>query len=708
MASMSKLVARGFEETLQDCIEGIQNIPVDRRKAPAFVVVPYQGNHDRGNLPTAPAALANPSPLTTTFLLTTPSSNHKRTQSAPTLLATSLTNDMNRANLYGAPPRAAPPSPVADIRLKKPAVRVARPAGPAGSASGTPGRSNDAVRSSGSPGHTNGFARPVMATSKAEDGPAPLKATANAMSATPADADSEDSESDHDDLTADFMARVAASAALTKKLGPTLAAAPARGGLSVAQANASADSTNATLSFPPGVKVEEPTQKDKLPVIQEEPVQAAPAPSSSAEPVVEKSQARIAEGTADVAAAAAVDMDVESELTKTGASSVNLSNEDLIHQFLVIEREYMRKATEFITRECEDLEREYVRKGAELLTSLPENVGATGGLIKKVTSKLLRPYAAEAVLEPDAVEGLKSRYVAAIASFLENTRDVSKGTTPITKDHVKELLIEVSGNFIHLSAVFAEQGLMSAGNLDQLIGLAKAIESVHQGSDSAPTTLPVTSPKDSLDSAKSWPAREQRKNGPTYRTCILVGLPPQLSLNEVQALIWGGRVESIQLTKPGPGKALVKFLTAEGCEKYFKATENGINIPGSKSVVLVEKAPAPNSVNDVVQNCTDGEATRCVRVWDADDDWNATALTSLAKGKSQPKREVDQIKRGSNLAGRKYIEFRFASIYNALNFKRQLMDDEEFEHCTIIYAPDPCETSKGIHIKDDDETRGFF
>jgi hypothetical protein len=62
---------------------------------------------------------------------------------------------------------------------------------------------------------------------------------------------------------------------------------------------------------------------------------------------------------------------------------------------------------------------------------------------------------------------------------------------------------------------------------------------------------------------------------------------------------------------------------------------------------------------------------------------------------------------------RYYIEFRFSNIYNALNFKRSLMDDEDWEHCTISYAPDPCETARGVHFKDEEEEEeandsGFF
>ena len=50
-----------------------------------------------------------------------------------------------------------------------------------------------------------------------------------------------------------------------------------------------------------------------------------------------------------------------------------------------------------------------------------------------------------------------------------------------------------------------------------------------------------------------------------------------------------------------------------------------------------------------------------------------------------------------------YIEFRFSNIYHALTFKRSLVTDEDWEHCTIGYAPDPCETARGIHLTDEDD-----
>lgn len=193
-------------------------------------------------------------------------------------------------------------------------------------------------------------------------------------------------------------------------------------------------------------------------------------------------------------------------------------------------------------------------------------------------------------------------------------------------------------------------------------------------------------------------------------------------MNQLQALVWGGRLESISLPEAGSDHALVKFLTPEACQAYLDATVNGIELEGDtkKTVIFVDKQPGPNSINDVIQNCIDGDASRCVRATGADDDWSDGALFLLAKGKQQIPRDVDRIRQSKTARGvsqgpgrfqaqtandsqHHIIEFRFGNIYHALNFKRYLTSDEEWEHCSIGYAPDPCEVASGVHDKDADE-----
>lgn len=135
------------------------------------------------------------------------------------------------------------------------------------------------------------------------------------------------------------------------------------------------------------------------------------------------------------------------------------------------------------------------------------------------------------------------------------------------------------------------------------------------------------------------------------RTILLSGVSWTKSIHNLQGCVWGGKLESIALPQPGSSFAMVKFLTVEGCQKFFDATANGIEIPDSKALVTVQKHQGPNSVNDVLKNCSEGDASRCVRVVDADSDWGDTALRRIAIGTSKIKREIDIIKRGKNAQG---------------------------------------------------------
>src|SRR5690242_17796114 len=103
----------------------------------------------------------------------------------------------------------------------------------------------------------------------------------------------------------------------------------------------------------------------------------------------------------------------------------------------------------------------------------------------------------------------------------------------------------------------------------------------------------------------------------------------------------------------GSEHAVVTFLTPEACQTYLDATENGIEVQGGpkSTVVFVDKQPAPNSINDVIQNCIDGDASRCIRATGADDDWSDGALFMLARGKQQIPRDVDRIKQGKTARG---------------------------------------------------------
>ncbi|KAH7374333.1 hypothetical protein BKA66DRAFT_422782 [Pyrenochaeta sp. MPI-SDFR-AT-0127] len=374
------------------------------------------------------------------------------------------------------------------------------------------------------------------------------------------------------------------------------------------------------------------------------------------------------------------------------------------------------KPTEDVSHE--DLENEYLRKASEYIHALPDSKGTTAYTFKVVAKKLHTSYVPDIKLDPESNEKLKARYVFAVINYVNQV--VKSGTKRLTADSVKQILEDNDGDFLSLCVTLVEEKYLALDNINELTDLCNAILDILPKSEptiktpircATPvmTTSIVEAPRaasgSSVDNMKAWPTQEKRDNAASYRTCILKGVKGVASINQLQALVWGGRLEAICMPETGADFAVVKFLTAEACQKYFEDTENGIEIAGDKkAVVFVERTAAPKSVNDVIRNCIEGNASRCVRAVGVDEDWSDLALMTIARGKSQVKRDVDRIKRGKTPRGYPFVEFRFANIYHALSLRRQLMDDEDWEKCTISYAPDPCEIARGVHYKDGDES----
>ncbi|PSN74119.1 hypothetical protein BS50DRAFT_580966 [Corynespora cassiicola Philippines] len=227
-----------------------------------------------------------------------------------------------------------------------------------------------------------------------------------------------------------------------------------------------------------------------------------------------------------------------------------------------------------------------------------------------------------------------------------------------------------------------------------------------------PNQQDLSKQQDPMDKfTADWPGQEKRDKGLSYRSCILKvkGVSPFHTIHEYQALVWGGRLENIQLAEidADNGHVKVMFLTDKGCQNYLKATENGIVVPDNNAIVFVEEVKMPTSINDNIKNCAESDASRCVRALHAEEDWTDSALMKIAVGRdtAKPKRTVDIIKHGKTISGANklqihYIEWRFSSILSALSFRRELLADEEWEHCNIAFATDPCETAKGPHFDD--------
>ncbi|KAE8826348.1 hypothetical protein CFE70_006684 [Pyrenophora teres f. teres 0-1] len=368
---------------------------------------------------------------------------------------------------------------------------------------------------------------------------------------------------------------------------------------------------------------------------------------------------------------------------------------------------------ERVGKSQEEFEAEYMRKASEYIDTLPVEQKSASHLIQVISKKLRSLYAKDK--NDQSKDSVKARFAFALFNYIKVIKKIPE---PCSVDSAKFLLEDADGDFIQLCAKLVEGKYISLQTLDDVSGIVTALLNTLPEADSSITTAtavrkvevidsvgvePVS--KDSVENIKGWPAPEKRENLAAQRTCILKGVSGVTSINQLQALVWGGRLESISMSETGPSTAVVKFLSPTDCDKYHKETANGIKVIGDmKTVVIeVEKTDGPNSINDVIRNCIEKGTTRCVRATGAIEKDDKT-LMKLARGNSQVnKREVDRIRRGKNARGHAYIEFRFANIYHALQFKRELHEREEWEHCNIQYAADPCEVAKGVHYKDEDE-----
>ncbi|CAI6334361.1 unnamed protein product [Periconia digitata] len=357
----------------------------------------------------------------------------------------------------------------------------------------------------------------------------------------------------------------------------------------------------------------------------------------------------------------------------------------------------------------------YLSKAAEYLDALPTGSQTpSADLVKKVSGKLAVSYTPGVHLGQEDLDALKGRLVFAIHTFLNSLPQ--NFAQNVTVDKVKQTVDNTNGNLLHLCSQFIQAGTITIENLNGVVGLCKAIQAclVAQPNSESKTEPNGKAAASSISSSKDntftnrqdgWPAQQKRKSGPGMRTCTLKGVGSVKDLHELQGLVWGGRLESISKDNEDSSFALVKFLTPQGCQKYFEATGNGIVHNGT--VVQIEQMPVKNSTNDVVNNCITGDVTRCVRAYHADQDWGQAALMSLArKTGDKKKREVEIIKSGKDAKGQFYIEFRFGNIYDAMSFKRVLMSDEDWETCNIQYGQDPCDAATGPHFKEALEGNG--
>jgi len=181
---------------------------------------------------------------------------------------------------------------------------------------------------------------------------------------------------------------------------------------------------------------------------------------------------------------------------------------------------------------------------------------------------------------------------------------------------------------------------------------------------------------------------------PKSRTAVLKNLPDDSDYTFVQCLVYGAAIESMKLY-PGTGTARVMLTDVEDCQRYIDSCSTGIKIKVNRvqHVVLVERSPEPDTINDRLQAYLDCGATRVVKVEDADEDMTTKGLYRFAQGSTQS-REVESIM-DSCRRGIRNIVFRFSGITDAVAFRRALLRDRSWRSKNPHFAEDPCVSATG-------------
>ncbi|KAL8833739.1 MAG: hypothetical protein Q9176_007852 [Flavoplaca citrina] len=192
----------------------------------------------------------------------------------------------------------------------------------------------------------------------------------------------------------------------------------------------------------------------------------------------------------------------------------------------------------------------------------------------------------------------------------------------------------------------------------------------------------------------AWPKVERRgtRTAAKVRKVMLTGIPSGATPNLVASFVFGGPLERIHV---GDSSAFVTFLRGEDAERYYEATENGLDYEkdGVKYVIMTEMTSEVNPVSGILREYIEKEFTRCVRAIGVDREWTLTALHEVAARKG---RKVEKIVDGLNAnrastfkSTMRSVNWRFADLQDAVKFKQSLSRSEDWEECNIHFAPDP-------------------
>lgn len=144
------------------------------------------------------------------------------------------------------------------------------------------------------------------------------------------------------------------------------------------------------------------------------------------------------------------------------------------------------------------------------------------------------------------------------------------------------------------------------------------------------------------------------KTAAKIRKVIIKDLPRDSTASFVASLAYGGALEEIQIRSSVGGNlsALVRFLDAEDCKKFYEETANGLvykkDAKGRELVLFVELSKDVDVVGGLLQGWIASGVTRCVRAVGVEAKWDMNGLLMIAERRN---RKVEKILDGQNAGG---------------------------------------------------------
>ncbi|KAL6717111.1 hypothetical protein ACLMJK_005026 [Lecanora helva] len=204
----------------------------------------------------------------------------------------------------------------------------------------------------------------------------------------------------------------------------------------------------------------------------------------------------------------------------------------------------------------------------------------------------------------------------------------------------------------------------------------------------------------------AW-GKQQQRDAPAsrVRTVTITDIPSNATLSFVAGLVYGGAIEFLNLntttSASGDMTATVRFMKADDCMSYYNATCNGVvygkDAQGRELACFVKLGKDVDVVGGLLSNWIEHNVTRCVRAVGVDTGMDRAFLIKVREGKMG---KLEGVSDTINPNMHRAVVWRFCKVEDAVHFKASLSRDEEWEHCNIHHAVDPCATATGVHIDD--------